>query len=232
MDRTSRVFTSKDESGTEVTLKLNKPSHKVSTDANFVYSQTFSKAIRNGIMTNAEAFDIVKKNGIWSDDDEARAKELRDKIKDLETAFESAELSNEQGMDKVKEIKALRSDLANLNSKINSVTDNTAETMANDSKNQFIAAMCTVDSTTGKKVFKDLDDFLLRSSEKIAIDSFTEAILANYEAALGVKLSADMTSDLPENKWLSQRKLDTKEVADGVEDSKEEKKRGRPSKKA
>lgn len=238
-----RLFNSKDKDGNEVVLKFLKPTLKVQTEADFLFRQYFSKALRQGIMTNSEAFELLKKNGIWTDADEARGRELKDKITKLEEEFAAPSLSNDEGLAKVVEVKALREELSDLNGKISSVTSNSAESLSVDYKNQYLAASCVVNNATGKKVYKDVDDFLSRSDEQMTTDSFTQAILLNYEKSFKVELSADPMGDLPENKWLKTREASLlateakktegveaiKTEPDGVLDVKD-KKKGRPKK--
>lgn len=240
-----RLFNSKDKDGNEVVLKFLKPTLKVQTEADFLFRQYFSKALRQGIMTNSEAFELLKKNGIWTEADEVRGRELKDKITKLEEEFTSPSLSNEEGLAKVTQVKLLREELSDLNNKISSVTSNTAESLSVDYKNQYLASACVVNNSTGKRVFKDVDDFLARSDEQVTIDSFTQAILLNYEKSFKVELSADPMGDLPENKWLRDREaslisnekkkqeaiINAEEVKpDGLLDNKEKKKIGRPKK--
>lgn len=203
----NRIFTSKDVNGNEVVLRFNKPSQKVLSDGDFVYRQHFSKALRNGILTNAEAFKIMKTNGIWTDEHEKEVEDLRGKIKELETSFENPGLSNDEGLKLVDQIKELRLKLNELNSQYTSITDNTAENIANEYRLQFFAANCVVYNDNGRKVFKDLEDFISRGLEKITSDSYREALIANFEQIIGVSLSSDLNSELAENKWLSSRKL-------------------------
>lgn len=238
-----RLFNSKDKDGNEVVLKFLKPTLKVQTEADFLFRQYYSKALRMGIITNAEAFELLKKNGIWTDADEVRGRELKDKITKLEEEFAAPSLSNEEGLAKVTHVKLLREELSDLNAKISSVTSNTAESLSVDYKNQYLASACVVNNATGKKVFKDVDDFLARADEQVTIDSFTQAILLNYEKSFKVELSSDPMGDLPENKWLKEREAsllkaeevkkeeveaqEVKEVTgDGLLVVKEKKKRG------
>lgn len=201
-----RVFVSKDSAGNEVNLRFVKPNQKVLLDGNFVSKQAFSKALRSGILTHDEALRIMKENGLWTDADEKKNSELRQQIRELEETLSNGKPSKEDGLAKVGKLKELRAELSSLNSKFTTITDNTAETIATDAKLQYWAANCTVYHDSGKRVFKNLDDFLERGEEEIAHNSFTEAMLANYEYSFGIKMPTDFVSELPENKWLEANK--------------------------
>lgn len=234
-----RIFTSKDKEGKDVVVKFVRPNQKVLSEADFFYRQQFSRAIRNGIMTNAEALQIMKTQGLWTDEQEKQSSDLRKQIREVEEKFSDPSLSNEDGLKLVEEIKKLREDLSDLNNRFSSITDNTAESMASEYRTQFYAANCVVYNNTGKKVFKDLEDFLTRVNEPIAIDAYRESMIANFEQALGISVGSDLTADLAENKWIADRKIgaakETEEVLETVaesvvEDEEPVKKRGRAKK--
>lgn len=235
-----RIFTSKDKEGKDVVLKFVRPNQKVLSDADFFYRQQFSRAIRNGIMTNAEALQIMKGQGLWTDEHEKQAAEMRRGIREVEEKFSDTSLSNDDGLVLVTKIKGLRDELSELNNRFSSITDNTAESMASEYRTQFYAANCVVYNNTGKRVFKDLEDFLSRVNEQLASDSYRESMIANFEQALGISVGSDLTADLVENKWVADRKIgevkETEEVLEAVAETVvgteevEPKKRGRAKK--
>ncbi len=198
-----RVFVSQDSEGKEVTLRLVKPNQKILQDSNFASKQAFSKALRNGILTNEEALRIMKENSLWTDEDEKKNNEIRAQVRELEDILEQGKPSKEVGLATVQKLKELRDQLSDLNMKFTAVTDNTAETMAAEAKLHYWAAHCVVYNDSGKKVFpKGVDEFLERGEEQIARDAFREAMLANYEYTYGIKMPTNFISELPENKWL------------------------------
>lgn len=202
-----RVFVSQDSAGNDVTLRLVKPNQKVLQDSNFVSKQAFSKALRNGILTNEEALRIMKENSLWTEEDEKKNAELRAQVKELEDILEEGKPSKEVGLATVEKLRELRNQLSDLNLKFTAVTDNTAETMAGEAKIHYWAAHCVVYNDSGKRVFpKGVDEFLERGDEQIARDAFKEAMLAHYEYTYGIKMPTNFISELPENKWLAANK--------------------------
>ena len=55
-----RVFTSKDKDDNEVEVKFGSLNQVVLSRGDFIYREYFSKAMRAGVMTNAEALKILK----------------------------------------------------------------------------------------------------------------------------------------------------------------------------
>ena len=129
---------------------------------------------------------------------------MRKQVSELERKL-TPELSEEEGTAIILEIGRLRDELSELNVRHSSVTDNTAETVANESRLLYWAANC-VYSEDGKRIFKDAEDLLARNGEIVAIDSYREAMLLNMQLAYGVTISSNPLDDLPETKWLASRK--------------------------
>lgn len=197
----TRVFKSADKSGTEVTLKFTKPNQTLISKGDFLYREYFSKAIRAGIMTNAEAHKLLKDREIWTEAQEKEVLDARLRISDLEEKIATA--TKETGIPIFEQLKDLRRTLDSVNSLRSGIVDNTAESVAAEMRTQFFASECVVYNDSGKRVFKDLTEFLQRADEKLALDSYRQALIANFEHILGVKMPLEMDSALPEDKWLS-----------------------------
>jgi hypothetical protein len=81
---------------------------------------------------------------------------------------------------------------------------------------------------TGNKVFKDVDDFVSRLDEQVALDSYREAVISGLEESLDVELPSDLTSHYPENKWLETRKVEKDEApADSTPEEEKPAKKGK-----
>lgn len=220
----ARIFKSKDKDNKDVVLRYTRPSQVVISKGDFVYREYFSKAIRSGIMTSAEANKLLKDRNIWSDEQEQELVSLRIKLLEAEDKLESVE-NREEGRAIYDEIKGLRFDIEELQSLKKSVSDNTAESVAMEMRTQFFASECVVYNDSGKRVFKDLKDFLARLDEKLTVDSYKHALISNYEQVLGIKMPD--TPELPEDKWLNKQVEKLKEEAEQAEaeikqDAKEE----------
>jgi len=218
-----RVFKTTDKDDNELVLKLTRPSQKVLNKSDLVYRTTFSKALREGVLTSAEVDKILRDRGIWDDEKEAEAAEIRAKIVDFEAKLADKSLSNEQGTAICDEITKTRVELMRHNSIYTTVADNTCENMGNEARNQFLCVSCVYDNKTGLKVYKDVDDFQNRLDEASALDSYRETMISSLEVAMGRDLPSDLTEEYAERKWLSDRGLDKEpEVEEEVEVGTEE----------
>lgn len=208
-----RVFTSKDKDGNEVEVKFNNLNQVVLSKGDFIYREYFSKAIRAGVMTNAEALKILKDRDIWGETQEKEVVNLQVKLYELEGELKKQDKRDATSLFMYDEIKKVRRDMQQASSVRSNVLDNTAESMAAEMRTQFFASECSVYNNTGQRVFSDLKDFLKRLDENIATDSYRQALIINYEKALGITLPKDLSeASLPEDEWL-----------DGVRASEEEK---------
>jgi hypothetical protein len=231
-----RVFKTEDLEGNAVTLKFVTPSQDIINKGELKYRESFSQAFRNHVLTEGEVVKCLKERNLWTDKDDEMAAEIRSQLSELEKSLDNPELSNDEGLKVVEQIRALRVEMHEHNSRVTSISENTCESLANSVRNQLYAAECVYNLKTGKKVFKDFDEFRSRLNEKMAVDSFAEVLCATYEDVLGIKISSDFTSHLPENKWVSNRKIDEQTEVESETEEKEEKQkkskpRGRPRKK-
>jgi hypothetical protein len=210
----ARIFTSTDKNENTLALKFVRPNQATIAKGDLKYREAYSIAFRNGILVNSEVMKALRERGIWDDEKDREVAELRLKISEMEKKLDDQSLSNEDGEKLALEIRGLRLELAAKNSVYTSIVDVTCESLGNEKRNQFFAATCVVDNKSGAKVFKDLDDFLTRSDESIAIDSYREAVIASLEDSLNVELPSDLTSHYAENRWLANRKKEKEEVSE------------------
>jgi hypothetical protein len=196
----ARVFKSVMPDGKEVELRFNRPTQKILQDAEFEFKKYWARCMRSGIMSQAEALKMMKQNNIWTEEDEQAILEHRTRIASLEKEF-TEDLSEENGKALFAQIKRLRSDMQDINSKFTNIYENTAENMAGDYRLQYLAANCVVYNDTGKRVFKDVEELISRAQESIVSDSYSEALVSNFEINYGIQFPP--TGELlPENRWL------------------------------
>jgi hypothetical protein len=227
----ARIFTSKDKSGQDITLKFNRPTQQVLSAADLKYREAYSVAFRNGLLTNAEIVKYLRERGIWTDEQEKESYDLRISLRELELKLEDPTLSDEEGQAIVAQIKLGRDKLTEHNQQIRAIADNTCESTAMEARNQFLAATCVVNARSGVKVFKDMKDFLARLDEQVTLDSYREAVITNLEDQLNMALPSDLTSHYPENKWLAARreKQQAEEAAAEAEEAKEPEETEKPA---
>lgn len=224
-----RTFTSKDAKGEESKYLFRELSQVILSGGDLVYREYFSKAIRSGVMTQAEAIKILRDREIWGKEQEDKMLELQIELVNAEVALSDFDKKDEESLRNFNKIKELRSEIDTLRSVKTSVTENTAESMAAEMRTQFFASECVVYYKSREKVFSSLKDFLARLDEQVATDSYKEALICNYEKQLGISLPKDFKVTLPEDEWLEKLDAPDEEV-EVAEETKPKKKATRKKK--
>lgn len=198
-----RVFKSKDKEGNEVEIKFNGLNQIILSRGDFIYREYFSKAMRAGVMTNAEALKILRDREIWGEEQETEVVNLQVKLIELENELNKQDKKDATSLAVYNDIKEVRRDLESTSDIKSNVLNNTAESMAAEMRTQFFASECVVYNNTGERVFKDLKDFLARLDDNVTTDCYRQALIMNYERALGITLPDNLSATvLPEDEWL------------------------------
>lgn len=233
--KADRIFKTKDEEGKEITLKFQHPNQKALNGAEFAYREMYARCFRKGLLTNAEVSNVVRRRGLWNDELEQEANEIRAKIANLEDKLkEDKGLSDDEGRKICMDISSLRTELMMLRDSVNSISDNTCESVADEHRTRYLCASCTVDPKSGQKVYKDVEDLTSRADEQMAKDAYREATIAALSIMVGRELPTDLSSEYPENQWLEQRKIKDEgedEDADAKEDEEQASEKPKKSKK-
>lgn len=216
-----RIFNTKDKDSNDWILRYKRPSQKILSKAELAYRTAYSDAFRRGLLLNSEVEDVMKKRGLWGSEKEVEAQKMRDEIAKVEEQLKDPELTNEQGKLVCEKLAGLRAELISHNRMLTSVTDNTAESVANEERNQFLTSECVFDNKTGIRVYKDVENFKDRLEEQATTDSYRETVIGSLEVFMGKALPSDLTDEYAENKWLKDRGLD--EVEESAAEVVEEK---------
>ena len=167
-------------------------------------------------MTNAEANRILRNEKIWSDEQEQSETEMRSKISELEKQFRGGDLEKKEGEKLRGELKDVRAELNQHTLIYSSYSDNTAESIAAELRTQFFASECVLYKQNKKKVFKDLEDFRNKIEDKVALDSYRQALIVNFELVLGIEMPDEIDGRFPEDTWLD--KLEEEKEEEKVEE--------------
>ena len=137
-------------------LGIRKPTYKEIKESEIEYSKVFYEAIREGLMTNAQARQLIEKRNIVDKEYLDNEKKILDELDKLEKELISKkDLGNNE-----EELKAIstkisdtRYQLALLREGTRIFFDNTAEKKAENSKIQFLTALLTCEHPSGTPFF-------------------------------------------------------------------------------
>ena len=182
-----------------VNIYVQKPTNSVLSGADKHKAKVWNQCLSEGILTKIELSKLMRKRGLW---DEARDEEqseivqqITDLEKDLYLGSGDKKRTLSEGKDIAIEIRRARLRLRELISERINLEENTAESIADNARFDFIVSSCTFHEN-GERVYDSIEDYNNRSSDDIAAEAASK--LAN----ILYNLDRDFEKNLPENKWL------------------------------
>ena len=188
--------------GQKTQVIVKKPSNRITTEAQRRGALTWNKCVQEGIMTKKELEKFMKERGIWDDAKEAEQKSLVNDINNLEKQIYLSKGRVKLGEAKnlAIEMRKKRIELRELLTEKITFETNTAESLSENTKFDYIVAHCTF-NTDGTNVYSGLEDYETRSDDPIAFHA------ASALAEMMFQMDKDFEASLPENKFLKKFKL-------------------------
>jgi hypothetical protein len=182
----------------KIQVVVKKPSNKIASEAQRRGALMWNRCIQDGIMTKKELEKFMKERGIWDDTKEDEKKALVDNITGLEKQLYlgkgRVKISKAKGL--AIEMRRKRIELRDLLSERIEFEQNTAESLSENVKFDYIVAHCTYD-VQGNRVYGSMDDYETRSDDPIAFGA------AQALAEMMFSMDDDFEKRLPENKFLT-----------------------------
>jgi len=190
----------------EVEFVVRSPSLVDQREGQKIYNQSFSDAIKNKAIVRARMDDLLEEQGLWDSEKQLKLSELQSRILENERALAKGGISLKRAKELALEMKELRSKIRELISVKSSLDNHSAEGQADNARFNYLVSACLVYSDTKQKYFRDLEDYLARSTETVAI------LAAQNLANMIYGLDNDYESNLPENKFLKKFKFIDEEL--------------------
>lgn len=190
---------------TEINIVLKNPSNEVVAMSERYRAKVFNQCLMDGILTKPELSRMMTERGLWDKDKDTKHEEITTEIIKLEKDLylgNGAGKKRDEDMGKKIAIKMrqLRLDLRDLIAQKVQLEENTAESIADNAKFDFLVAFCTYHEN-GEKVYKNIDDYNLKSSDAISF------VAASKLAEMMYNIDPNFEKGLPENKWLTGQSL-------------------------
>ena len=186
---------SKDSKGKKKKIVLILPNAKINKDAQLVYNQSFSSALKSGAILRQKLDQVMREQGIWDDTKQKEYDQIMVDINDNEKRLAGGGIALSEAKALAVEMRGLREEFRGLIAERTSMDGNTAEGQADNSRFNYLVYACMLDQE-GKRVFDSFDHYEERADEPFVVDS--AAALA--ERLYG--LDPDYDKNLPENKFL------------------------------
>jgi hypothetical protein len=185
----------------ELKLAIRSPSVSDRKESDKVYNQAFSDAVRSRAIVRAKIDDVLKEQGLWDDHKQTELDKLQSEILIRERKLAEGGIKLSEAKNLAIEIKDLRGQIRELISVKMSLDNNTAEGQADNARFNYLVSACTVYENSNQPYFRNMEDYLERSTSDVAIKA--AQILANMIYGL----DNDYEANLPENKFLKQYKF-------------------------
>lgn len=187
--------------GKDTSLELKPLTIASQREAQKVYNQAFSDAIKTGSIVRAKLDDLLKDQGLWDEKKEAKFKTIQKQLLDKEKKLAEGGISIKQAKNIAIEMKKLRLEMRDLISNRTELDNHTAEGQADNARFNYMVSASVVYKDTQKPYFNNYEDYLNRSSSEVAIKAAQKLASAIYG------LDSDFEKKLPENKFLLQYHL-------------------------
>lgn len=176
-------------------LIMRKPNIGDHREGQKVYNNAFHDAVKSKAFVRAKLDDLLREQGLWTDEKEARYQAIKKEILEHE-------LSLQKGGIKLSEAKAIAISMIKLRGEIRGLLiertqldNNTAEGQADNARFDYWVSVCLVYKDGGKPYFSSLDDYM-NSTEDVAGEA--ARVLSN----MIYSLDSDYESKLPEFRFL------------------------------
>ncbi len=212
---------------TEETKKycIKNPTHEEVMICDMEYKRLFSLAVREGVMTVAEANKQMKETGAWAEEDTKEVSKYMASLAIMEIKLRDRE-GEQTELDKLaNEATVMRNKLMFKMRIQTEILDKTAEGIGEQAKIYKSIRYCLVDAETKDRVFDDVDEFEEFNEENPSAISYIYRKTYLYEHGL----DEDIAETWEETMYLKQRSEEIKKEAKEVE--KQQKKKSKSKKK-
>jgi hypothetical protein len=184
---------------TTVKIMVKKPTNAVMTAAQRKGALIWTQCIQEGVMTKKELEKILEARGIWSKAKDKEQTDILDAISTMEKKLylgsRGQKLKTSDGKKIAIDMRRKRIELRDLLAEKISLEQNTAESLSDNAKFDYIVANCTFD-VHEQPIYANMDDYSNRSDDPIAFAA------AQALAQMMYALDKDFEDKLPENKFL------------------------------
>ena len=186
--------------GNKVKIIVKKPNNVVLSQAQRIGAKAWTDCVRDGIMTKKELEKFMKEQGIWDDGKDKEQKTLVDEISSLEKKLfigsqGHTKLKASEGKEIAIKMRMKRAELRDLIAERISLEQNTAESISDNARFDYLVANCAF-YENGQKVYNSLEEYQSRADAEPAFTA------ASTLAAMLYSVDKDFEAKLPENKFL------------------------------
>lgn len=182
-------------------VSVRSPSLQDQREGQKVYNQAFTDAIKSKSVVRAKMEDVLTEQGLWDNQKQARLAELQQELLESERRLAQGGISLKEANGVAMKMKETRDEIRELIASRSSLDNHSAEGQADNAKFNYLVSACVVYNDTKQPVFKNMEEYLNRATEIVAIQG------AQNLANMLYGLDSDYENNLPENKFLKKYKF-------------------------
>jgi len=187
--------------GNEKEFLVRSPSLNDQREAQKIYNQAFTDAIKSKSVVRAKLDDLLEDQGLWNAEKQAKFTSLQKDLLDGEKRLAKGGFGLNEAKDLAIKMKSIRDEIRELISVRTSLDNHSAEGQADNARFNYLVSVCVVYNDTKQPYFNNMEDYLNRSSEQVGI------LGAQNLANMLYGLDNDYENTLPENKFLKKYKF-------------------------
>jgi hypothetical protein len=183
--------------GKKTEFLLKSPSFKDQREAQKIYNQAFSDAVKSGCIVRGRLNDLLKEQGLWDDQKEMKMNSIQQQLLDHEQTLAKGGISLQRARGVALDMRKSRDDLRELISSRTNLDNNTAEGQADNARFNYLVSACLVYSDSKRAYFANYEAYLNKASDPVALRA------AQVLATKLYGLDDNYEKNLPENKFLT-----------------------------
>ena len=187
--------------GVEKEFIVKTPSLNDQREAQKIYNQAFTDAIKSKSVVRAKLDDLLEDQGLWNDEKQVKFTTLQKELLDGEKRLAKGGFSLNEAKDLAIKMKGIRDEIRDLISVRTSLDNHSAEGQADNARFNYLVSVCVVYNDTKQPYFNNMEDYLNRSTDQVGL------LGAQNLANMLYGLDNDYESNLPENKFLKKFKF-------------------------
>lgn len=173
-------------------------------EAQRVFNQALAQGLMDKLPLRVKLDEVVREQGLWSEEQEAKAKSLQKSLYDSERKLDEGGMKLSEAKQIAMQMKKDRDELTGLLTIRTGLDGLCAEGQADMARFNYLVYACTVNPTNNQRLFPSLDKFLMPPDER------TRMLAGEAARAYANKmynLDENSESTLPENRFLRKYKF-------------------------
>lgn len=149
------------------TYKVRLPNSKEREEGERIFSRTFSRALQDGCLLEAQVMKVARDQGLWDENKEAEIAAIKEDLQKKEEVLDEGGIELDEAIEVVREMKSLRAQLWINQLMLAELKSQSANHKAEAARTEYFVSRCLIDEK-GNQVFKNVDDYYLQQNSELA----------------------------------------------------------------